>query len=227
MPAASSSRQLALALDHGESFAREDFVEGPSNAAALSLIDRWPDWPSRVMALIGPQGSGKSHLATIWSEQSGARFVSMRTLDRERLPSVLATGALVVEDFAEGTFDEAVLFHLLNLAHQEGAYLLLTARTSPAGWTIGLPDLASRLRAIPAVTLSAPDDPLLRAVMIKLFADRQLAVDETLIAYLLTRMERSFPAARLAVDNLDREAMRQKRPVNRALAAELYRDAAR
>lgn len=227
MPAASSPRQLALALDHGESFAREDFVEGPSNTAALSLIDRWPDWPSRVMALIGPQGSGKSHLATIWSEQSGARFVSMRTLDRERLPSVLATGALVVEDFSEGTFDEAVLFHLLNLVQQEGAHLLLTARNSPAGWTIGLPDLASRLRAIPAVTLSAPDDPLLRAVMIKLFADRQLAVDETLIAYLLTRMERSFPAARLAVDNLDREAMRQKRPVNRALAAELYRDAAR
>jgi chromosomal replication initiation ATPase DnaA len=227
MPAASSSRQLALALDHGESFAREDFVEGPSNTAALSLIDRWPDWPSCVMALIGPQGSGKSHLATIWSEQSGARFVSMRTLDRERLPSVLATGALVVEDFAEGAFDEAVLFHLLNLAQQEGAYLLLTARNAPAGWTIGLPDLASRLRAIPAVTSSAPDDPLLRAVMIKLFADRQLAVDETLIAYLLTRMERSFPAARQVVDNLDREAMRQKRPVNRALAAELYRDAAR
>jgi chromosomal replication initiation ATPase DnaA len=227
MPAASSSRQLALALDHGESFAREDFVEGPSNTAALSLIDRWPDWPSRVMALIGPQGSGKSHLATIWSEQSGARFVSMRTLDRERLPSVLATGALVVEDFAEGAFDEAVLFHLLNLAQQEGAYLLLTARNAPAGWTIGLPDLASRLRAIPAVTSSAPDDPLLRAVMIKLFADRQLSVDETLIAYLLTRMERSFPAARQVVDNLDREAMRQKRPVNRALAAELYRDAAR
>jgi chromosomal replication initiation ATPase DnaA len=227
MSAASSSRQLALALDHGESFAREDFVEGPSNTAALSLIDRWPDWPSRVMALIGPQGSGKSHLATIWSEQSGARFVSMRTLDREQLPSVLATGALVVEDFSEGAFDEAVLFHLLNLAQQEAAYILLTAHTPPAGWTIGLPDLASRLRAIPAVTLSAPDDPLLRAVMIKLFADRQLAVDETLIAYLLTRMERSFPAVRLAVDNLDREAMRQKRPVNRALAAELYRDAAR
>jgi chromosomal replication initiation ATPase DnaA len=227
MPAASRSRQLALALDHGESFARDDFVEGPSNTAALSLIDRWPDWPSRVMTLIGPQGSGKSHLATIWSEQSGARFASMRTLDREQLPSVLATGALVVEDFSEGAFDEAVLFHLLNLAQQEAAYILLTAHTPPAGWTIGLPDLASRLRAIPVVTLSAPDDPLLRAVMIKLFADRQLVVDETLIAYLLTRMERSFPAARSAVDNLDREAMRQKRPVNRALAAELYRDAAR
>jgi len=220
----SSPRQLALALDHSESFAREDFLEGPSNAPALALIDRWPDWPGRVMALTGPQGSGKSHLAAIWAEETGARFVSMRTLDDEHLPSVLATGALVVEDFSEGTFDEAALFHLLNLAHQESAYMLLTARTPPAGWTIALADLASRLRAIPAVALAAPDDRLLRAVIVKLFADRQLAVDENLIAYLVARMERSFPAARSAVEHLDREAMRQQRPVNRALAAELYRD---
>lgn len=220
----SSPRQLALALDHSESFAREDFLEGPSNAPALALIDRWPDWPSRVMALTGPQGCGKSHLAAIWAQQTGARFVSMRILDDEHLPSALATGALVVEDFSERCFDEAALFHLLNLAHQEGAHVLLTARTPPAGWTIGLADLASRLRAIPAVALSVPDDALLRAVIVKLFADRQLAVDENLIGYLVARMERSFPAARSAVEQLDREAMRQQRPVNRALAAELYRD---
>ena len=227
MPAASGPRQLALALAHSESFAREDFLEGPSNAAALALIDNWPDWPNRVMTLIGPHGSGKSHLAAIWAEETGARFLSMRNADIEQLPSVLATGALVVEDFSQGAFDEAALFHLLNLAKQEGAYVLLTAHTPPAGWTIALADLASRLRAIPAVTLSAPDDRLLRAVIVKLFADRQLAVDENLIAYLVARMERSFPAARSAVDQLDREAMRQKRPVNRALAAELYRDLAR
>lgn len=226
MPA-SSPRQLALALDHSESFAREDFVEGPSNAAALALINRWPDWPARVMSLVGPQDSGKSHLAAIWAEEAGARFVSMRTLELDQVPSVLATGALVVEDFSESAFDEAALFHLLNLARQDDAYVLLTARTAPAGWVIALPDLASRLRAIPTVMLTAPDDPLLRAVIVKLFADRQLTVDENLIAYLLTRMERSFPAARSAVDTLDREAMRQKRPVNRALAAELYRDATR
>ena len=227
MPSASGPRQLALALGHSESFAREDFLEGPSNAAALALIDNWPDWPNRVMALVGPQGSGKSHLAAIWAEETGARFLSMRSAEIAQLPSVLATGALVVEDFAEGAFDEAALFHLLNLAQQEGAYVLLTARTAPAGWSIGLPDLASRLRAIPVVTLSSPDDRLLRAVIVKLFADRQLAVDENLVAYLVARMERSFPAARSAVDHLDREAMRQKRPVSRALAAELYRDATR
>ena len=227
MPGASGPRQLALALAHSESFAREDFLEGPSNAAALALIDNWPDWPNRVMTLTGPHGSGKSHLAAIWAEETGARFLSMRNADIERLPSVLATGALVVEDFSQGTFDDAALFHLLNLAKQDGAYVLLTAHTPPAGWTIALADLASRLRAIPVVTLSAPDDRLLRAVIVKLFADRQLAVDENLIAYLVARMERSFPAARSAVDQLDREAMRQKRPVNRALAAELYRDLTR
>jgi chromosomal replication initiation ATPase DnaA len=227
MPAASGPRQLALALAHSESFAREDFLEGPSNAAALALIDSWPDWPNRVMTLVGPHGSGKSHLAAIWAEETGARFLSMRSADIEQLPSVLATGALVIEDFSAGAFDEAALFHLLNLAKQEDAYVLLTAHTPPAGWTIALADLASRLRAIPVVTLSAPDDRLLRAVIVKLFADRQLAVDENLIAYLVARMERSFPAARAAVDRLDREAMRQKRPVNRALAAELYRDLAR
>ena len=227
MPAASGPRQLALALAHSESFAREDFLEGPSNAAALALIDSWPDWPNRVMTLVGPHGSGKSHLAAIWAEETGARFLSMRSADIQQLPSVLATGALVIEDFSAGAFDEAALFHLLNLAKQEDAYVLLTAHTPPAGWPIALADLASRLRAIPVVTLSAPDDRLLRAVIVKLFADRQLAVDENLIAYLVARMERSFPAARSAVDRLDREAMRQKRPVNRALAAELYRDLAR
>jgi len=227
MPSASGPRQLALALGYSESFAREDFLEGPSNAAALALIDKWPDWPNRVMALVGPQGSGKSHLAAIWAEETGARFLSMRGAEIAQLPSVLATGALVVEDFSENAFDEAALFHLLNLAQQEGAYVLLTARTAPTGWSIGLPDLASRLRAIPVVTLSSPDDRLLRAVIVKLFADRQLAVDENLVAYLVARMERSFPAARSAVDHLDREAMRQKRPVSRALAAELYRDATR
>lgn len=223
MLAAPQPRQLALALDHGESFAREDFLEGPSNAAALALIDRWPDWPARVMALVGPQGSGKSHLAAIWAEETGARFVSMRALDDTQVPSVLATGALVIEDFAERSFDEAALFHLLNLAQQEGATMLLTARSAPAGWSIALPDLASRLRAIPSVTLSAPDDRLLRAVIVKLFADRQLNVDETLVAWLIAHRERSFASLRAAVDHLDREAMRQKRPVSRALAAELYR----
>ena len=126
----------------------------------------------------------------------------------------------MVEDAADGV-NERALFHLINLVREEEAYLLITARTPPGRWAVALPDLASRLRAIPAVMLTAPDDALLRAVLVKLFADRQLAVDEALIAYLVTRIERSFAAARAAVERLDREALRRKRPVTRALAAEV------
>ena len=213
-------RQLALALPHAENFAREDFLIGASNQAALGLIGRWPDWPDRALALVGPEGAGKSHLAAIWADIAGARRVAARALGETNLPAALATGALVIEDGAGG-LDERALFHLLNLMRQQEAYVLITARTAPANWRVELPDLASRLRAVPVVELSAPDDALLRAVTVKLFADRQLAVDESLIGYLAMRIERSFASARAAVEELDREALRQKRPVTRALAAEL------
>jgi chromosomal replication initiation ATPase DnaA len=213
-------RQLALALAHDESFAREDFLAGASNADALKLIERWPDWPDRALALVGPEGAGKSHLAAIWAEASGARRLSARALGETDLLHALATGALVVEDVADD-LNERALFHLINLMREEEAYLLITARAAPSRWIVALPDLASRLRAIPAVTLIAPDDALLRAVLLKLFADRQLGVDESLISYLVTRIERSFAAARAAVELLDHEALRLKRPVTRALAAEV------
>jgi chromosomal replication initiation ATPase DnaA len=224
MPVASSPRQLALALDHAESFARDDFLEGASNASALALIDRWPDWPAPVVALAGPQGSGKSHLASIWAERAGARVISARALTVDEVPAALATGALVIEDLAAGDCDEAALFHLLNLAREDGADLLFTAQSKPASMSIALRDLASRLRAVPVVTLDEPDDHLLRGVLGKLFADRQLAVDEALLTFLVSRMERSLSAARKAVETLDREALRRGRPVNRSLAAELYRE---
>jgi chromosomal replication initiation ATPase DnaA len=214
------SRQLALALPHAENFSREDFLAGCSNGGALKLVERWPDWPDRALALIGPEGSGKSHLAAIWADIAGARRISARALGETNLPAALATGALMIED-ADDEVDEPALFHLLNLMRQHEAFVLMTVRTPPATWRIGLADLASRLRAIPTVELRPPDDALLRAVMVKLFADRQLAVDEALIVYLSTRIERSFAAARAVVGELDREALRQKRPVTRALAAEL------
>jgi chromosomal replication initiation ATPase DnaA len=221
---ASEPTQLALALDHAESLAREDFLAGPSNAAALALVERWPDWPSRTVLLRGPEGSGKSHLAAIWAREAGARTVAPHALDGADVPIALATGALVLENLAEGRFDEAALFHLLNLAREERAFLLITARTAPATWRIATPDLASRLRALPVVALTAPDDALLRAVIVKLFADRQLAVDESLVTYLANRIERSFVAAKAAVEALDRKALRLKRPVTRALAGELFRE---
>ncbi|MBN8958383.1 MAG: chromosomal replication initiator DnaA [Rhizobiales bacterium] len=223
MPDLPAARQLALALAHNESFALEDFLPGPPNAAAFALVTRWPDWPSPVVALAGQEAAGKSHLAAIWAEQAGARFLSSRALRGADLPAALATGALVVEDIAPDALDETALFHLLNLVREESASLLLTARTAPAGWRLATADLASRLRAMPVATLGAPDDATLRAVFVKLFADRQLTVDAPLLDYLLSRSERSFTAARTTVERLDGEALRLKRPVTRALAAELFR----
>jgi chromosomal replication initiation ATPase DnaA len=216
-------RQLALALDHTESLAREDFLSGPSNAAALTLIDTWPAWPHRAVILAGPEGSGKSHLAAIWAQAAGARLVAARALEQAAVPAALATGALVVEDIAAGAFDERALFHLLNLAREDEAFVLLTARTDPVGWIFAIRDLGSRLKALPVVALTPPDDALLRAVLVKLFADRQVAVDESLIGYVATRIERSFAAARDVVARLDEEAMRRQRPLTRALATEILR----
>jgi chromosomal replication initiation ATPase DnaA len=216
-------RQLALALEHAESFAREDFLSGACNAAALALIESWPQWPNRAVVLTGPEGSGKSHLAAIWSDAAGARLVAARALEQAQVPAALATGALVIEDVAAGAFDERALFHVLNLAREQDAFVLLTARMPPAYWRVAIRDLESRLKALPIVSLASPDDALLRAVLVKLFADRQIAVEQTLISYVATRIERSFAAARAVVGTLDIEAMRRKRALTRALAAEILR----
>jgi chromosomal replication initiation ATPase DnaA len=216
-------RQLALALDHPESFAREDFLSGPSNAAALALIECWPQWPARAILLVGPEGSGKSHLAAIWADMAGARRIAARALDAAAVPGTLATGALVIEDIVAHELDERALFHALNLAGEVDAFLLLTARQPPMAWNLCVRDLASRLKALPVVSLAAPDDALLRAVLVKLFNDRQVIVDESLIGYVATRIERSFAAAQQIVEQLDIEAMRRKRPLTRALAAEVLR----
>ena len=218
-------RQLAFALPHAESRTRDNFLEGPANATALGLIESWPEWPARTMLLVGPEGSGKSHLAAVWAEQAGARSTAAHALSAATVPAALATGALVVEDLKAGDFDERALFHLLNLAREEQAYVLITARTPPSTIEVELRDLRSRLRALPVVSLAEPDDLLFRALIVKLCTDRQLAIDESVVGYLTTRIERSYAAAREAVDRLDREALRLGRPVTRALAAELLRKA--
>jgi len=215
-------RQLALALDHLESYGREDFLSGPCNEAPLQLIDSWPDWPANALALVGPEGSGKTHLAMIWAAAAGARVISARGIHEAEVPAALATGTLVVEDASTGSNDRA-LFHLINLAREEKASLLFTARSAPASWPVTVPDLASRLRALPVITLQTPDDAMLRAVIVKLAADRQLMLGDSVVGYLSTHIERSFAAARAAVIALDNEALRRRRPPTRALAAEMFR----
>jgi len=217
-------RQLAFELAHTESLTRDDFLEGPSNAAGLALVDGWPDWPNRVMMLVGPQGSGKSHLAAIWADMAGARLTVAHALTAAAVPGAFATGALVVQDLDPANIDERALFHLLNLAREDEAYVLITGRQPPSGFEHGLRDLRSRLRAIPVVNLLPPDDQLFRALLVKFCADRQMSVDETVIGYLASRIERSFVAARDAVERLDAEALRLRRPVTRALAVEVLRD---
>ncbi|EKS40200.1 DnaA ATPase domain-containing protein [Afipia clevelandensis] len=219
-------RQLALALPHAESLTRDNFLDGAANAQALALIDGWPDWPNRVMMLAGPEGSGKSHLATIWATEAGARSVAAHALTSANVPGELATGALVVDDLDPASFDERALFHLLNLAREDGAYILLTGRVSPSSFDVTLHDLRSRLRAVPVIALTPPDDQLFRALIVKFCADRQMSVDESLVSYLATRIERSFAAARRSVEQIDEEALRRGRPVTRALAAEVLKDPA-
>jgi len=218
-------RQLAFALPHAESLTRDNFLEGPANAAGLALVDSWPEWPNRIMLLVGPEGSGKSHLAAIWAEEAGARSTTAHALTAAAVPGALATGALVVEDLKSGDFDERALFHLMNLAREDEASVLITARVPPSAFQFELRDLRSRLRAVPTVSLSPPGDQLFRALIVKFCADRQLTVDEAVVSYLTTRIERSYAAVRQAVELLDSEALRLGRPVTRALVAELLRDA--
>jgi chromosomal replication initiation ATPase DnaA len=220
----SGARQLAFELPHAESFRREDFLADASNEAALALVESWPNWPHRIAAIIGTPGSGKSHLAAIWAERAGARIADAAALVRSEVPRALVTGALVIEDLAADRADEQALFHLFNLAREEDAYVLVTAasRTDLDGYV--LPDLASRLRALPVIALTPPSEALLAAVMVKLFADRQLTVDEDTVTYLLSRIERSLSAVRDTVGMLDRAALSRGRRITRALAAELLRE---
>jgi len=220
-------RQLPLELPALPALRREDFLAAPGNAAALALVDAFPDWPARVVCLVGPEGAGKSHLAAIFAEHAGAPVLPARSLTREGVPAALACGALALEDLEAGTFDEAALFHLLNLAREQQAYLLLTARTPPAGFVLATADLASRLRAIPVFEIAPADDALLAAVLVKLFADRQLSVDEATVQYLLLRMQRTVAGAKKVVEALDAAALAAHRPVTRNLAVQVLREVLR
>lgn len=218
-----TAAQLALPLDLPPALGRDDFIVGAANRNALALIEAWPDWPSPVVALSGPAGSGKSHLVAIWQGIAGGRAIAASALTEAVVDDLAASGAVAVEDIDRGSHDDAVLFHLLNRARERGASVLLTAR-SPIAGAGELPDLVSRLRAAHPLALAAPDEALLAQVLVKLFADRQLSVGGSLIDYILPRIERSFAAAATLVRKLDRAALATGRPVTRQLAARILRD---
>lgn len=217
------ARQLPLDLPHAPSFASEDFLSATSNRDALNAIALWPQWAGGMLLLLGPQGAGKSHLAAIWAQRARARTVEAAWLTQARVGDLAAGQAILVENADLIGANEAALFHLLNISSGSGADLLLTARRQPDFWGLATPDLVSRLRLAPSVMLQEPDDELTRAVLFKLFNDRQLYVEPSIIAYIAQRIERSLSAARAIVAALDHEALARARPVTRAMAAQLLR----
>ena len=216
-----ASRQLSFDLGHRPALDRYDFFVTPANAEAVAYIDRWPDWPHPALIVTGASGSGKTHLAAVWCQESGAPAVAAADLKDEELPGLFAGGALAIEDYSPDACDEKLLFHAMNLAREHGGWLLLTARTAPSAWPLKLADLASRLRASPSVHLGPPDDLLLRAVLVKLFSDRQLNLDVTVLDYVCRRIERSLAAAAEFVRLLDQEALAEGRAITRQLAGKV------
>jgi DnaA regulatory inactivator Hda len=204
--------QLPLPLGHRPALGREDFLVAPANAEAVAWIDRWPDWPAPAVVLHGPPGCGKSHLAEVFAAVSGAVVLAGREAPAVDPPRLLAEAPAVVIDDADAGLDEAALFHLYNGAREAGRHLLLTARRAPGRW-VALADLRSRLSACPAVAIGPPDDAVMAAVLIKLFADRQLKVGTEVITYLLRHMERSFAAAQGVVAEADGLSLAERRGV--------------
>jgi chromosomal replication initiation ATPase DnaA len=213
-------RQLAFDLPVDSRHGVEDFLIGPSNETAYAIVESWPAWPDAWLRLIGPEGAGKTHLAAIWAKAAHAWTVPVGEVTQGAVPHLVSGGALVIEDCDRGPRDEPALFHLMNAMKARGGHLLLTARSAPDLWGVSVPDLLSRLRLAPHATIEPPDDALLRAVLVKLFIDRQLIVDAGIIEMLALRMERSFAAAQALVDALDRLSLERARRVTRPLASE-------
>ena len=208
-------QQLTLDLAYRPALGMADFVIAPGNRDAVAWIDRWPDWPSHALAIHGPRGSGKTHLAHVWQARSKAVLL-------ERAPAEDPPHAVVLDEPRD--WPEAALLHLYNRLREAGGYLLIVSEMPPARWPVALPDLASRLASIPAVALAAPDDDLLVAVMAKQFADRGLEVNEDVLRYVASRVERSFAAAADIVARIDRAALAQQRRVTLALARDCLSD---
>ncbi len=218
--------QLTLDLPHRAALGAEDFLVSDCNLAAVRLIDSWPDWQDRVQILTGPAASGKTHLARVWQALSGACSLNPDNLGIDFVDGMGPGTPLVVEDADRVAYDEKALFHLLNLAREKQLSVLLTARSAPSRWRVALPDLLSRLNAVPAVAIGAPDETLIRTVLLKHFADRQLDIDPKVLTYLALHVDRSLAAAEAAVAAVDRAALATGRKISRQLVIETLQESA-
>jgi chromosomal replication initiation ATPase DnaA len=213
--------QIPLELPVEPRLGADDFLVAPSNQTAWELLDSWPHWPAPLILLTGPAGSGKSHLGSIWVQKSAAPVRKLAQLAMDELPALAAARAVLLEDAEPGCVPERALFHLINSMREAGGHILLTARQGLSALKITTPDLLSRLRLAPVAHISSPDDALVRAVLVKLFADRQLLVEANVVEYLAVRIERSLGAARSIVEQLDRQALSSQRAVTRPMAAQV------
>jgi chromosomal replication initiation ATPase DnaA len=216
------AEQLPLAFAHDAASGRDDLRVSERLRAAVAIVDSWPSWPSPVVILAGPVGSGKSHLASIWREHSGAAVV--HPVQGSNAAVAAAGGPVIFEDADRVGFDDTELFHVINSVRENGTSLLITSRLWPISWPVALPDLISRLKAATTVEIGEPDEELLSQVIVKLFADRQLYIDDKLVLYIVSRMERSLGAAQTIVDRLDRLALSRGTRITRGLAAEVLNE---
>lgn len=213
-------RQLALDLRHRAAMGREDFLVSASNAEAAAWIDRWPDWPGPALVLVGPPGSGKSHLGQVWRTRSRARVFGAGA-EPEFGDGAAGAGA-IIED-ADRQTDDAAVLHFYNAVVENGGHALVTARQPPARWAGRLPDLVSRLAAAPTARIGPPDEALISAVIVKMLADHRLDIAENVLTYLVTRMELSFAAAEGLVSDINRVSLSARRGVTLSVVREALR----
>lgn len=213
------AEQLTFDLPVRSARGRADFFVSSANELAMTRLDEVASWPNSKLALTGPKGAGKTHLAHVWADQDGGRVVDAADLTTFNIGDItqpIAVDHIDTDPLSDAA--ETALFHLHNHLAQDGLPLLLIGRAAPARWPLRLPDLKSRAAATDVTTIDQPDDMLLTAVLIKLFADRQVQVAANVVPWLIARSERSFEAIQRVVEALDTAALAEKRAITQPLA---------